>query len=107
MRAIKIAIKAYFLIVAAFGLVMWTSYTWAGGWGAPSKIGFFDRMRLAWTMQTIAVVAGGMRVVTWGPALAGWAIYPDNYSFGQWLAPGFYFAVCNKDDQKCLEQGSK
>ena len=79
-----------------FGTIVWLSYLWPVTWGAPASMGFFQQVIGVFTMQPIAILSGGVRFALWAPSLLMWALAPGEYSFGEWLAPGFYSEVIAK-----------
>jgi hypothetical protein len=72
---------AYLAIGCILSSIMLFSYAW-GGWG----IALFHPG--VW-------VSTVLRTVLWGPSLVAWYAEPRGYSFGRWLAPGFYTEVAD------------
>ena len=70
---------AYLVVGGVLAGIMMFSYAW-GSWG----VALFHPG--VWFGSVL-------RTVTWGPSLAAWVAAPQGYSFGKWLAPGFYAEV--------------
>lgn len=81
---------AYMQAGALLSTIMWLSYLWPVTWGAPAHLGFFQQAIGIFVIQPVAVFSAAIRLFLWGPSLAMWLISPQSYSFGEWLAPGFY-----------------
>ena len=90
MKALRKIAKAYLLIGALLGTIMWVSYLWATTWGAPAQLTFTQRMTLSATIQPMAFASSIMHGLLWGPSLVVWLSSPGEYSFGMWFAPGAY-----------------
>jgi hypothetical protein len=83
-------LQAYFFIGCVFALIMWSTYMWTIGWGAPEGASFGDKLSAQFTMQPVFIFSAFVRMVLWLPSLLIWFLTPNSTSFGMWLAPGLY-----------------
>jgi hypothetical protein len=80
----------YFYCGLVLGFIVWFSYMWGLHSNVPAEVPTDERLRATLRIQPMVALDTGTRVVGWGPSLAIWATTPNGYSFGKWLAPGFY-----------------
>jgi hypothetical protein len=69
-------VVAYLVVGGLLSGIMMFSYAW----GSSGIALFYPSIYFSSVLRT----------VTWGPSLAVWFVAPQGYSFGKWLAPGFY-----------------
>jgi hypothetical protein len=80
----------YFYGGLALGFIVWFSYMWGVQFAASAEVPMAERVKAAWSIQTMIAPDVGTRVIAWGPSLAIWVAAPNEQPFGKWLAPGFY-----------------
>jgi hypothetical protein len=82
--------KGYICIGAVLAAIMYATFLWSIGWGAPAGMGFMAQLWANLKLEPSFLFASFIRGVFWLPALVIWMIYPGQYTFGMWLAPGLY-----------------
>ena len=66
--------------------ILWASYAFGPLFVMP----IWAALMVSIVVQPVALVGALFRLCFWGPSLLLWFAYPQDYSFGKWLAPGFY-----------------
>ena len=88
----KKLIWIYAGIGAIFAFIMEVSYLWGAAWilwEAGPISGFIP----AAVSLALGIFAGVLRVIDWLPSFIIWAMTENTYSFGRWIAPGFYVSA--------------
>ena len=79
-------VLSYYLGIGGFFFVaMELSYLWAAVVAL-----FTDGFLPAMLVALLGIPSAALRMIDWLPALILWFLSPGYYSFGMWLAPGFY-----------------
>jgi hypothetical protein len=79
----------YLGIGTCFSAIMELGAIWAS-WAIIWHLGLIHGFLPAVLALFIAHFGIVLRMVSWLPALAIWAFTNNGYSFGEWLAPGFF-----------------
>src|SRR5262245_31242900 len=82
MKTLRNLVRGYFVVGTLLAGIMAFSYGWGTTWGA--------------LLNPPIVISSVLRAVAWAPSFGEWLRNPQDYSFGEWLAPGFYVEIAKR-----------